>query len=83
MKVQINFKEITYGWWEVEVPDNATEDEIYDIAWDKYGESDIEQLCLVIDRNVKRRSLIFRSASVSSHMLTTAIRLNLHLLINY
>ena len=25
----------------------------------EYGESDIEQLCLVIDRNVKRRSLIF------------------------
>lgn len=25
----------------------------------EYGESDIEQLCLMIDRNVKRRSLIF------------------------
>ena len=41
MKVQVNFKEITYGWWEVEVPDNATDEEIEQIAWDKYGESDI------------------------------------------
>lgn len=41
MKVQVNFKEITYGWWEVEVPDDATEQEIYDIAWDKYWGSDI------------------------------------------
>jgi hypothetical protein len=41
MKVQVNFKEVTYGWWEIEVPDNATDEEIYDIAWDKYGESDV------------------------------------------
>ena len=41
MKVQINFKEINYGWWEVEVPDNATDEEIYKIAWDKYGKSEI------------------------------------------
>lgn len=41
MKIQVNFKEITYGWWEIEVPDNATVDEIYNIAWDKYGESEI------------------------------------------
>lgn len=41
MRIFVNFKEITYGWWEVEVPDDATEQEIYDIAWDKYGESEI------------------------------------------
>lgn len=41
MKVIVNFKEVNYGYWEVEVPDNATEQEIYDIAWDKYGESEI------------------------------------------
>ena len=41
MKVQINFKEVNYGWWEVEVPDNATDEEIYKIARDKYAESEI------------------------------------------
>ena len=41
MKLQINFKEITYGWWEIEVPDDATDEEILAKAWDEYGNSDI------------------------------------------
>lgn len=41
MKLQINFKEVTYGWWEVEVPDDATDEEIMEKAWDAYGNADI------------------------------------------
>ena len=41
MKLQINFKEITYGWWEIEVPDDATDEEIMEKAWDEYGNADI------------------------------------------
>ena len=41
MKLQINFKEVTYGWWEIEVPDDATDEEIMEKAWDEYGNSDI------------------------------------------
>ena len=42
MKVQVNFKEVTYGYWEVEVPDNATDEEIMETAWDTYGSGDCE-----------------------------------------
>ena len=40
-KLQVNFKEVNYGWLEIEVPDNATEDEILEKAWDKATEEDI------------------------------------------
>lgn len=40
-KYQVYFKEINYGWVEIEVPDNATEDEICEKAWDKATEEDI------------------------------------------
>lgn len=39
-KLQVNFKEINYGWLEIEVPDNATDEEIMETAWDTYGSGD-------------------------------------------
>lgn len=37
-KVTVNAKEICYGFVEIEVDDNVTEDEIYEKAYDMYGE---------------------------------------------
>lgn len=40
-RLQINFKEVTYGWWEIEVPDDATDEQIMEKAWDEYGNAEI------------------------------------------
>lgn len=36
MKLTVNFKEVNYGWLEIEVPDNATDEEIMEKAWDEF-----------------------------------------------
>ena len=45
MKVTINVKEVSYGFIEIEVPDNLSEDEIGNIVYDKapelYGEGKV------------------------------------------
>ena len=41
-KLTVNFKEVNYGWLEIEVPDNATDEEIMEKAWDEYGAGDCE-----------------------------------------
>lgn len=42
MKVQVNFKEVNYGWVEVEVDETKPgwEDEIYEKAWDEIAMGD-------------------------------------------
>ena len=42
MKLQVYFKETSYGWLEIEVPDDATDEEIMEKAWDEYGAGDCE-----------------------------------------
>lgn len=42
MKVEVSFKEVNYGWVEVEVDETKPnyEDDIYEKAWDKIAEGD-------------------------------------------